>query len=62
MDEELKIITAAEVAELLGVTRETVYRLTRANQIPHFRIGTAIRYSKKSIIDWIAVELDERNE
>lgn len=55
---EVKILTATEVAEMLGVSRETIYRLARSNQIPHFRVGTALRFSKEKVKEWI--EIDEK--
>lgn len=62
MNAKTKILTAAQVSELLGVSRETVYRLTRTNKIPYFKIGTALRFSEKSIEEWIKVDLSERKE
>lgn len=51
-----KVLTATEVAELLGVNRETVYRLARNNLIPHFHVGSTVRFSKDKIEEWIVGE------
>lgn len=47
------IITAAEVAEMLGVNIQTVYRLSRRGEIPSFKIGTLTRFSRARIDAWI---------
>lgn len=38
-DGALEIITADEVAQLLGVDRKTIYAAARRNEIPHRRLG-----------------------
>jgi excisionase family DNA binding protein len=34
-------LTAAEVAELLNVSKRLVYQLVSVGDIPHFRVGAA---------------------
>lgn len=48
-----KILTAEEVANILNVSKETVYRLSRRNEIPHFYMGRLLRFSETEIINWI---------
>ena len=50
---DMKILNADEVAEILCCSKETVYRMARAGTIPHFRIGTIIRFSMEQIENWI---------
>ena len=44
-----QILTVWEVAELLRITRQTVYRLAREGKIPAFRIGTDWRFRRDAI-------------
>ncbi len=47
--------TAREVAELLGVSAETVLRWTRRGDLPALRLpGGAIRYRQHDLDAWLA--------
>ncbi len=39
----MKFLTVFEVAELLNVTSDQIYRLVKENRIPHLRVGRYIR-------------------
>jgi len=39
-----EVMTAGEVAELLGVPVSTVYYLARRGQLPHSRLGRTYRF------------------
>jgi excisionase family DNA binding protein len=53
-----RLLTAAEVAERLRVTTGWVYAATRANRLPHIRLGRYVRFRADAIERWIAeVEL-----
>ena len=47
------LLTAAEVAQLLGVPPSWVYRETRARRVPHVRLGRYRRYRQEAILAWI---------
>ena len=48
------LLTAREVADLLGVSSETVLRWTRAGTLPAFRLpGGAIRYRESELDAWL---------
>jgi excisionase family DNA binding protein len=50
-----EVLTADEVAELLRVTRKTVYKAFRAGEIPGGRrLGTALRFSRSRVLQWLA--------
>ncbi len=53
-----KILTAQEVADLLAVNKATIYRLARANQIPHFNVGSVVRFSAEQIEAWMNPKAD----
>ncbi|MDQ0158846.1 helix-turn-helix domain-containing protein [Alkalibacillus salilacus] len=54
-------MTAQQTAEYLGVNRETIYRMARRKEIPHFKLGQRIIFSQSSIEEWIR-EQEEANK
>jgi excisionase family DNA binding protein len=51
------LLTSKEAAQLLGVSARTVWGFTARGEIPVVRIGRAVRYDPKDIVDFI-----ERNK
>jgi excisionase family DNA binding protein len=47
-----RALTAYEVAALLKVHLDTVYKQARAGNLPSFRIGTSIRFDPKKLGEW----------
>src|SRR3954463_1945217 len=47
------LLTAGEVAELLGVSKEWVWQESRAGRIPTVSLGRYRRYRHEAIEDWI---------
>lgn len=45
--------TAHEVAELLGVSHEYVWQLSREGRIPTVSLGRTRRYRPESILSWL---------
>jgi excisionase family DNA binding protein len=50
------LLVASELAALLRVTTAWVYAETRANRLPHVRLGRYVRYRAAAIDAWIAEE------
>ena len=46
-------ITAKELAKMLGISPKTIFKLARVGRIPSFRIGTAVRFDARLVIDWL---------
>lgn len=42
-------MTVPEVAQLLRVTRQTIYNMVRNGKIPHFRVGAKVRFNRSDI-------------
>ena len=42
-------LTVDEVAKILRVSRQTIYVLCRENKLPHFKVGTKLRFKKADI-------------
>ena len=45
--------TAHEVADLLGVSHEYVWQLSREGRIPTVSLGRVRRYRRESILAWL---------
>lgn len=50
------IVTAAELALLVGVAEETIRRLGRAGKVPIVRVGRAVRYPRASCLVALGVK------
>jgi excisionase family DNA binding protein len=48
------VLDVPHVASLLRVGRSTIYALVAKNQIPHRRLGRAIRFSRASVMSWLS--------
>jgi excisionase family DNA binding protein len=48
------LLTAAETAEALALSRRTLWTLTDRKEIPCVRIGRAVRYDPADLRAWIA--------
>jgi excisionase family DNA binding protein len=48
------LMTLQETADYLRVTRSTIHRLLKRNQIPAFRIGRHWRFNLEEIENWCA--------
>ena len=47
------VLTVQQIAELMGVCKNTVYKLIKENQLSCRRIGTAIRVRKKDVMSFL---------
>jgi excisionase family DNA binding protein len=50
----MSLLTADQVAEILGVTRLTVYRQVYAGELRPVKIGRMVRFEPQEIDDFIA--------
>ena len=50
---EPEVLTPEDVAELLHVDRETVYRMARRHEIPAFKVGTKWRFRRAGLSGWM---------
>ena len=49
----MNLLRVNEVAEMLRSTPQTVYRLTRNNELPHIKIGGMILFNEDTLIDYL---------
>lgn len=48
-----RLLTAAEVSEILRVPRSTVYELARAGRIPFLKVGRRPLFDPELLREWI---------
>ena len=42
-------LTVPEVGQMLRVSRQTIYNMIREGKIPHFRVGSKVRFNRKDV-------------
>ena len=48
-----RLMTAAELAADTGIPKSRVYFLTRCGELPHVRLGRAVRYDPGAVREWL---------
>jgi excisionase family DNA binding protein len=48
-----KLLSADEIAELLGVKKSTIYQWTHQKYIPHIKLGNKVRFKPSQIDKWL---------
>jgi excisionase family DNA binding protein len=49
-DEGHRLLTPEELAECLGLSRKSVYRMAREGELPAYRFGSSWRFSLKLVL------------
>jgi excisionase family DNA binding protein len=50
---EARLLTATEVADLMRVSRMTVYRLIKSGEMPSLRVGKGYRFREEDVHDYL---------
>jgi excisionase family DNA binding protein len=50
---------ASELAKLLGVTRQQIYKLAATRTIPSFRVGASVRFDPNQVAEWLRRKLPQ---
>ncbi|MGO9951618.1 MAG: helix-turn-helix domain-containing protein [Dissulfurispiraceae bacterium] len=48
-----RLLTAAEIGEILRVSPQTVYQWAELRQMPHLKINGALRFDSHDILNWL---------
>lgn len=51
-------LSVAEAAEVLGVSRPTVYDLVNREDFPAFKVGTRTLISSEGLAAWVAAQIE----
>lgn len=54
MGKEIEYMSLEEVADMLGVTYQLIYRLVRAGELPAVRLGKLYRVSRTDLEEYLA--------
>ena len=57
-----RLLRAAEVAERLGISTATVYKICKSGELPHIRIVDAIRVRPGDLAEFVAARLTRQND
>lgn len=52
-DLERDVLTAAEAAAFLGISRWSVYSAANRHEIPHRRLGRRMLFSRQALMLWL---------
>lgn len=52
-EEKGTFLTVAEVAEIMRVSKMTVYRLVHSGELPAVRVGRSFRVHEKAVNDYL---------
>ena len=53
LGETKRVLTTAETAAFLGVSKERIYKLTRCEGLPHFRTKGKLFFERNKLTEWI---------
>ena len=48
-----KFVSVSYVAKELGINSQTLYRMIRSKEIPHYRLGGSIKFKMSEIEKWV---------
>ncbi len=51
-----RALTAEELAEMLTVSKITIFKQAKAGRIPSFRIGTCVRFDPRAVANWLRAQ------
>ena len=51
-----RALTAKELAQILSVSKVTIFKQAKAGRIPSFRIGTCVRFDPRALADWLRAQ------
>ncbi len=52
MSSDIKFLTIEDVAEMLQVTRTTIYNLKKKG-LPFIKLGKNIRFDQEEVVNWV---------
>lgn len=57
LENRKEALKVSEVAKILGVSQQQVYKMVAAGAIPHFHVQGAIRFCPAELAEWIKKEI-----
>lgn len=53
LEKRISALRVSEVAELLGVTPQHIYKMAARGDLPSFRVSGAVRFDPGELSDWL---------
>jgi excisionase family DNA binding protein len=47
-----EVLGVRQAARYLGIGQRTLYAMARAGEVPHFRLGQSLRFSRSALDEW----------
>jgi len=51
---QTNLLCVQDVAQMLNVAPQTVYKWVRTGYIPHFKLGKCVRFSYTAVLYWLS--------
>ena len=55
-------LTVKDVAEILKVSPRLIYQLVQVGEMPHFRVGKAVRFEPHALSSWLRGKMREKGQ
>ncbi len=62
LENRKEALKVSEVAKILGVTPQHIYKMAKAHLIPCFHVKGAVRFCPSELAEWIKQELEQSNQ
>ncbi len=56
------VLKIDEVAQLTGLSKSTIYKLTSTGQIPHYKQAKHLYFDRKEVEDWLKAHKVKTND
>jgi excisionase family DNA binding protein len=50
-------MTVKELADILSLSQREIYKLAASNQIPHFKVGSSVRFEPSMVLAWLEARM-----
>lgn len=52
-NEALKLLRVTEAAEMLRLTKRTIYHLVKTRKLPFYKIGSCVRFKREDVEEYL---------
>jgi excisionase family DNA binding protein len=59
LENRKEALKVSEVAKMLGVSHQQIYKMAAAGTIPHFHVQGAIRFCPADLAEWIRKDIEQ---
>lgn len=50
------LVGSKRAAEILSVSKQTIAALCQRRQLPHYKIGKLLKFSRTELLEWLAAQ------